>query len=85
MEIQFLRESLMRAEIATLDKKGELVVGKRVSRRQKKGVAQTYTITWKDAETQNETTLPIANYGLSRKVRGVELFVWLLHACVPCQ
>lgn len=75
MEVQFLRESLVKAETATLDKKGELVLGKRASRRQKKGMAQTYTVTWKDAETQNETTLPIAKYGLGRKVRGVEVFV----------
>ncbi|CAN0350310.1 unnamed protein product, partial [Hapterophycus canaliculatus] len=68
MEFQFLRESLVGAEIAHLDKKGELVRGKRASRRQKRGMAQTYTVTWKDAETQKETTLPIAEYGLGRKV-----------------
>ncbi|CAB1120321.1 unnamed protein product [Ectocarpus sp. CCAP 1310/34] len=67
-EFQFLRESLVKAEVAHLDKNGELVRGKRASRRQKRGMAQTYTVTWKDAETQDETTLPIASYGLGRKV-----------------
>lgn len=71
MEFQFLRESLVRAEIAHIDKKGELVRGKRASRRQKRSMAQTYTVTWKDAETHKETTLPIAAYGLGRKVRLV--------------
>lgn len=80
MEVQFLRESLVKAETATLDKKGELMVGKRASRRQKRGMAETYTVTWKDAETQNETTLPIAKYGLGRKVREVEPF-----SCALCR
>lgn len=68
LEYQFLRENLMKAEIAHLDKKGELVLGKRASRRQKRGMAQTYVVTWKDAETQAETTLPITQYGLGRRV-----------------
>lgn len=74
MEIQFLRESLVKAETAALDKKGELVLGRRASRRQKRGMAQTYVVTWRDAETLEETTLPIAKYGLGRKVRDVFLF-----------
>lgn len=68
MEVMFVRESLVKAETAALDKKGELVLGKRASRRQKRGMAQTYVVTWRDAETLEETTLPIAKYGLSRKV-----------------
>lgn len=79
MEFQFLRESLVRAELAHLDKKGELVRGKRASRRQKRGMAQTYTVTWKDAETQKETTLPIAEYGLGRKVSAA----WLAYVRLP--
>lgn len=71
MEVQFLRESLVKAETAALDKKGELVLGRRASRRQKRGMAQTYVVTWRDAETLEETTLPIAKYGLGRKVPGV--------------
>lgn len=68
LEYQFLRESLLKAEVAHLDKKGELVLGKRASRTQKRGMAQTYLISWKDAETQAVTTLPITQYGLGRRV-----------------
>ena len=68
VEYQFLRESLMKAEVAHLDKKGEVVLGKHASRRQKRGMAQTYLISWKDAETQAVTTLPITQYGLGRRV-----------------
>lgn len=66
-DIQFLRENLMKAEIAHLDKQGNLVQGKRASRRQKRGMPQTVTVTWKDAETQEETTAPLALFGLGKK------------------
>lgn len=58
----------MKAEVAHLDKKGQVVLGKRASRSQKRGMAQTYVVSWKDAETQAITTLPITQYGLGRKV-----------------
>lgn len=64
----------MRAETAALDKKGDLVLGRRASRRQKRGMSQTYVITWRDAETSEETTLPIAKYGLGRKVTDVSMY-----------
>lgn len=67
-DVQFLRENLVKAEIAHLDKKGNLVQGKRASRRQKRGMPQTVTVTWKDGETQEETTVPLAMYGLGKKV-----------------
>eukprot|EP00752_Nemacystus_decipiens_P004272 g3902.t1 len=73
MEVQFLRESLVKAETAALDNKGELVLGRRASRRQKRGMAQTYVVTWRDAETLEETTLPIAKYGLGRKEPRVKV------------
>lgn len=75
LEYQFLRESLVKAEIAHLDNKGNLIQGKRASRRQKRGMAQTYTITWKDAESKATTTLPITQYGLGRKVLLMLAFV----------
>lgn len=69
LEYKFLRENLMKAEVAQLDRKGNLIHGKRIGRRQKKGMAQTYTVTWQDAESKASTTLPITEYGLGRKVR----------------
>lgn len=60
----------MKAEVVHLDKKGQVVLGKRASRTQKRGMAQTYAVSWKDAETQTITTLPITQYGLGRRVRG---------------
>lgn len=67
-EFQFLRESLVKADTAQLDKKGNVVKGPRTNRRYKKGMVQTYTVTWKDAESLVQTTLPITQYNLGRKV-----------------
>ena len=67
-EVQFLRESLVKAEVAYLDKNGELVQGKRPNRRQKRGMPQTVTVTWKDAETQAENVVPLAMFGIGKRV-----------------
>lgn len=69
LEIQFLRENFIKAEVAQLDRKGNLVQGRR-SRRPKRGTPQTVTLTWKDGETGALTTQPFTSYALARKVSG---------------
>lgn len=73
LEIQFLRENLLKADVVYLDKEGNLIIrgeGTRGIERPKKGVSQTFSLTWKDGENQETTTLPMTLYNMGRKVRG---------------
>ncbi|CAM9281012.1 unnamed protein product [Ascophyllum nodosum] len=70
-EYQFLRESLTTATVGYLDKNGDVIEGKRtsrVSRREKRSMAQTYTVTWRDAESGASTKRSMTQFGLGRRV-----------------